>query len=54
MTAILKFWMDVVLLLTFQYGVRPGTRLDGSAERFNRPWDEASRYSERSGQSADF
>lgn len=54
MTAILKFWMDVILLLTFQYGVRPGARLDGSAERFNGPWDEANPYSERSSRSADF
>lgn len=52
MGAILKLWMDVILLLTLQYDVgRKPFRGDGSAERFNRSPDEASRYSGRSGRS---
>jgi hypothetical protein len=55
MRAILKLWMDVILLLTLQYDVgRNPYLVDGSAERFNRPRDEASRYNERSGRSADW
>jgi hypothetical protein len=54
MNAILRLWMDAILLATFQYGVRRSTRLDGSAERFSRLRDEASRCSERSDRSADW
>lgn len=54
MSAILNLWMDVILLLTFQRDVGHRPSLDGSAERFNRPAGEASRYSERSGRSADW
>lgn len=55
MGAILKLWMDVILLLTLQYDIgRKPFRGDGSAERFNRPLDEANRYNGRSGRSADW
>jgi hypothetical protein len=54
MNAILRLWMDIILLVTFQYGGHRSTRLDGSAERFSRLPDEASRYNERSGRSADW
>jgi hypothetical protein len=55
MGAILKLWMDVILLLTLQYDVGCKPFLgNGSAERFNHPRDKASRNSERSGRSADW
>lgn len=55
MGAILKLWMDVILLLTLQYDIgRKPFRGGGSAERFNRPLDEASRSNGRSGRSADW
>ena len=54
MNAILRFWMDVILLVTFQYGARRSPWFDGSAERFSRLPDEASLYNERSGRSADW
>ncbi|WP_426236785.1 hypothetical protein [Pararhizobium sp. DWP1-1-3] len=54
MTTLLRFWLDVILLVTFQYGARPRTFLDGSAERFSRSPDEASRYGKRSGQPVDW
>ncbi len=55
MGSILKLWMDVILLLTLQYDIGRKPFLgDGSAERFNRSTDEASRYNERSGRSADW
>lgn len=55
MGAILKLWMDVILLLTLQCDVGRKPFLDGgSAERFTRSPDEASRYNGRSGRSADW
>jgi hypothetical protein len=52
MNAILRLWMDVILVLTFQHGIR--RRVDGSGGQVNRPSNEASRYNERSGRSADW
>jgi hypothetical protein len=47
--------MDVILLLTLQYDIGCKPYLgNGSAERFNHPRGEASRYSVRSGRSADW
>jgi len=54
MTAILRLWMDVILLVTLQSNAGCRTFMDGSAERFSRRPDEASRCNERSGRSADW
>lgn len=53
MNAILRLWMDVILLLTLQRNVGHRPSMDGNAERFSRPEGEASRYNERSNWLAD-